>query len=98
MRNNLDGTWTDVTLAAGLPQPLASRRAIVGDFDRDGDPDIVLVLAGGGLLLLDNLRGGRFAVKRAGLPAKGEISSAAEGDLDSAGPRGRVWSGREGSF
>ncbi|PYQ35172.1 MAG: hypothetical protein DMF55_07910 [Acidobacteria bacterium] len=98
MRNNLDGTWTDVTLAAGLPQPLASRRAIVGDFDRDGDPDIVLVLAGGGLLLLDNLRGGRFAVKRAGLPAKGEISSAAEGDFDSDGRLDLVWSGRDGAF
>ena len=71
MRNNLDGTWTDVTRSSGLPPQVASRRAVAGDFDRDGDTDLVLARATGGLLLLDNLRGGRFSVKSAGLPAEG---------------------------
>jgi len=98
MRNNLDGTWTDVTRSSGLPPGIASRRAVVGDFDRDGDPDLVLVLAGGGLLLLDNLRGGRFAVKSAGLPAEGDFRAAAAGDFNSDGRLDLVWSGPDTAF
>src|SRR5207244_331952 len=52
LRNNLDGTWTDATKTA-LPD-VSSRWATVADFDRDGDPDVVLVSNAVDLRLLDN--------------------------------------------
>ena len=51
MRNNLDGTWTDVTETSGLPRGVASRGATAADFDRDGDVDLLLWLPGGGFAL-----------------------------------------------
>ena len=81
-RNNLDGTWTDVTAASGMPPGLVSRMAVAGDFDRDGDVDLLAVKSDGGLTLLDNLRGGRFAEKEAGLPKSGAIREVAAGDLN----------------
>lgn len=84
MRNNLDGTWTDATRGSGLPPSLSTRRAVAGDFDRDGDPDLLLVRANG-LAVGDNLRGGRFAVKAAGLPSDPNVRAAAAGDFDGDG-------------
>jgi Flp pilus assembly protein TadD len=98
MRNNLDGTWTDVTAASGLPAGLSSRMAVPGDFDRDGDVDLVLVRTGGGLALYDNLRGGRFVEKEAGLPKTGAISWAAAGDLNADGRLDLVWTTADGAF
>ena len=76
LRNNLDGTWTDVTDAAGLPKGVASRFAVAADFDRDGDMDLLLSACAGGLVLLDNLRGGRLAAAR-GRPARSREPSSA---------------------
>jgi tetratricopeptide (TPR) repeat protein len=84
LRNNLDGTWTDVT-AAALPGRVESRAAAAADFDRDGDMDLALVRASGGILLLDNLRGGRFAEREAGLPKSGAFVGIAAGDLNADG-------------
>ncbi|MEO8348120.1 MAG: VCBS repeat-containing protein, partial [Acidobacteriota bacterium] len=84
MRNNLDGTWTDATRGGGLPLALASRKAVAGDFDRDGDADLLLVRANG-LALADNLRGGRFAIKAAGLPVEPGVLAAVPGDFDGDG-------------
>ncbi|HEV2064166.1 MAG TPA: FG-GAP-like repeat-containing protein, partial [Thermoanaerobaculia bacterium] len=98
VRNNLDGTWTDVTAASGLPAGLASKMAVAGDFDRDGDVDLLIVKSGGGLALLDNLRGGRFAEKEAGLPKSGAIRGIAAGDLNADGRLDLVWTSDEGTF
>ena len=91
MRNNLDGTWADVTSSTGLPAGLASQAAAVDDFDGDGDADLVLAGARGGLLLVDNLRGGRLSIKPAGLPADGEVHAVASGDLNGDGMPDLVW-------
>lgn len=98
LRNNLDGSWTEVTAASGLPAGLASKMAFAGDFDRDGDVDLLVVKSGGGLALLDNLRGGRFAEKEAGLPKSGAIRGIATGDLNADGRLDLVWASDEGTF
>ena len=98
VRNNLDGTWTDVTAASGIPPGLASKMAVAGDFDRDGDVDLIVVKVGGGLSLLDNLRGGRFVEKDAGLPKSGAIRSITTGDLNADGRLDLVWTTDEGAF
>jgi hypothetical protein len=91
MRNNLDGTWMDVTEAAGLPKGIASHAAVTADVDRDGDMDLLLLTAGRGFALYDNLRGGRLAPREAGLPKTGSPDAAVFGDLDGDGRVDLVW-------
>lgn len=97
LRNNLDGTWTDVTETA-LPPGLSCRQAVAADFDRDGDMDLVLASTGGGLVLLDNLRAGRFAKREAGLPLSGSILAVAAGDLNADGRPDLVWTTSGSAF
>ena len=97
LRNNLDGTWKDVT-ASALPAGTASRRAVAADFDRDGDMDLVLVRASGGLELLDNRRGGLFARKEGGLPAAGQVLAIAAGDVNGDGRPDLVWTTAAAAF
>ncbi len=97
LRNNLDGTWTDATAASGVPAGTASRAALAVDLDRDGDPDLVLIGADGGITVLDNLRGGRMQLRDAQLPRAGTFRSLAAGDLNADGRVDLVLSGDGGA-
>jgi Tfp pilus assembly protein PilF len=85
LRNNLDGTFADVTQSAGLPKGTSSRGSLAADLDRDGDVDLLLFAPAGGFALYDNLRGGRLALRETGLPRRGAVASAAAGDVDGDG-------------
>lgn len=67
-RNKGDGTFDDVTVAAGLNVPLYGQGGCAGDFDNDGFPDLLLTAVGGNRLFR-NIGGARFedVTDRAGL-------------------------------
>jgi predicted nucleotidyltransferase len=95
-RNDGGGVFTDV--AAGLPG-VSAGSAAWGDYDNDGDLD--LLLAGGtgsGLLahLYRNDGGGAFTDVTAGLPGL-DASSAAWGDYDNDGDLDLLLAGDTGS-
>jgi hypothetical protein len=71
-RNKGDGTFEDVTAAAGLAVKMYGMGVCVGDFDNDGWPD-VFVTGVGGNRLFRNLGGKRFedVTARAGVGGPG---------------------------
>jgi tetratricopeptide (TPR) repeat protein len=75
LRNNLDGTFTDVTAKTGDAK-FASKKVVVSDVDRDGDPDLVTIDARGDLVLRLNLRQGVF--KTVPLHVSGAMDVAVE--------------------
>ncbi len=91
LRNNLDGTWTDVTKASGIAAGTRSLFAVAADLDRDGDVDLLLARPEGGFALYDNLRGGRLAPRESGLPKTGAISDARAGDVNGDGRLDLAW-------
>jgi hypothetical protein len=85
--NNGDGTFTDVTEKAGVGYPCSAQGAVVGDYNNDGWPDL-LVTCFGGVVLYRNNGDGTFTdvTKSAGLGADTEwATGAAFGDYDGDG-------------
>ena len=59
--NNHDGTFTNVTQAAGIYQPLGKNLSVqAGDYDNDGWPDLFVANDGLNAYLYHNERNGKF--------------------------------------
>jgi enediyne biosynthesis protein E4 len=89
-RNNGDGTFTDVTEAAGLARAGFGMGCAVGDYDNDGFDDLVVTYWGGVVLYHnepDGKGGRRFVdvTARAGLKDPHWATSCAWGDVDGDG-------------
>ncbi|MFQ5738851.1 MAG: CRTAC1 family protein [Acidobacteriota bacterium] len=82
-RNNGDGSFTDMTLAAGVSGGTFGMGAAAADFDNDGYPDL-LVTSYGELILYHNRGNGTFEniTARAGVGVKGWTTSAVWFDYD----------------
>ncbi len=85
-RNNHNGTFTDVTKAAGLAVEMYGLGVTAGDYDNDGNIDIY-VTALGDNHLFRNLGGGRFqdVTAKAGVADPGFSTSALWFDYDRDG-------------
>ena len=85
--NNHDGTFTDVTDKAGVGYPCWAMGAVVGDYNNDGWPDL-LITCFGGVVLYRNNGDGTFTdvTKQAGLSGdSGWATGATFGDYDGDG-------------
>jgi enediyne biosynthesis protein E4 len=84
--NNHDGTFTDVTRAAGLAVEMYGMGCAIGDYDNDGFPDIYITAVGMNHLF-HNLRSGKFSdvTARAGVGDPGFSTSAVWFDYDNDG-------------
>src|SRR6185503_6615914 len=80
---NDDGVFSDVAAAAGVADARATRAAAWGDFDRDGDPDLLVGFTpgGGSVLRLYRNEGARFI----------EITAAAGLSTDTGAVRQPSW-------
>jgi hypothetical protein len=85
-RNNRDGTFTDVTLKAGVPGGGYGQGIAVGDYDNDGFPDLYITQYGRSILYHNNGDGTFTDVtEKAGVAAPGWSSSAVWFDYDNDG-------------
>lgn len=85
--NNRNGTFTEVTESAGVGYPGWAMGAVVGDYNNDGWPDL-LVTCFGGVVLYGNNGDGTFTdvTRQAGLGNdSGWATGAAFGDYDRDG-------------
>jgi hypothetical protein len=85
--NNRDGTFTDVTEKAGVGYPCWAMGAVVGDYNNDGLPDLLITCLNG-VVLYRNNGDGTFTdvTKASGLDADtGWATGAAFGDYDHDG-------------
>ncbi len=87
-QNNGDGTFSDKTGATALGDLVSGcLDAVFGDFDDDGDVDLVLIKENGLPQLYLNLRDGNFSdeTSNSGLSDTGKVISLAAGDYDNDG-------------
>jgi hypothetical protein len=85
-KNNRDGTFTDVTLKAGVPGGGYGAGVAVGDYDSDGFPDLFVAQYGRSILYHNNGDGTFTDVtEKAGATAPGWSSSAVWFDYDNDG-------------
>lgn len=85
-RNNRDGTFTDVTLRAGVCGGGYGMGAAVGDYDNDGFPDLYVTQYGRSILYHNNGDGTFTDVtEKAGVAAPGWGSSAVWFDYNNDG-------------
>lgn len=88
LKNNCDGTFTDVTDASGLGDVLvASQTAVWADINNDGLLDLFVGNESGGSLLFLNKGDGTFEniSRTAGIDKPGQIKSVVAADYDSDG-------------
>lgn len=85
-RNNGDGTFTDVTLKAGVPGRDFGIGVTTCDFNNDGKPDLFVTNYGTNILYRNNGDGTFTDVtQQAGLDAKGLWTAAVFFDMDNDG-------------
>jgi hypothetical protein len=85
-RNKGDGTFEDVTRAAGLELTFYGQGATVGDYDNDGWPDVFITAVGGNHLFHNEAKpgGGRHFVEvtqQAGVGGPGGWPATLQGDF-----------------
>jgi len=87
LRNNGDGTFTDITAQAGVAVPHPIAAIVPTDFDNRRDVDLLMAGPGGPPLLFRNMRDGTFkdVAAEVGLAVDGSVSSVAVGDVNKDG-------------
>jgi hypothetical protein len=88
LRNNCDGTFTDVTRESGLMQPVrATQTAVWTDIDNDGKLDLFIGNENAPAQLFLNKGGGTFVdiAESAGVGKTGFIKGVVAGDYDNDG-------------
>ncbi len=87
-RNNGDGVFSDVSDQTFIPSERSSARdAALGDFDDDGDIDLLIVNDGSGCTLYTNLRQGKMQAMtdEIGISQNHAFTAVAAGDYDNDG-------------
>ena len=87
-RNNFDGSFLELAQTVGINGGnTSSRDATIGDFDEDGDIDLILVNDNASNILYTNLRQGYFKdiTAECGLVTEGGSGAVAAGDYNNDG-------------
>jgi tetratricopeptide (TPR) repeat protein len=87
LRNNGNGTFTDITAAAGVGGRAQGIAVAPTDFDNRRDVDLLVLDAAAGPQLFKNMRNGTFRDVAAdvGLPGAGAYTALAAGDVNKDG-------------